>query len=155
MKVRLAIRNESARKRLYRSDELSALAERICTGEMGPGGRMVMEVSLLLCDDGFMGELNERYRGVKGPTDVLSFEQEGPETGMTRLLGDIIVSLETVERRCGGDRRAMRAEVRLLFCHGMLHLLGYDHEKAPEREEMAARQALYLGVEPEAAWLSG
>jgi probable rRNA maturation factor len=71
--------------------------------------------------------LNRRYRNKSGPTDVLSFAQDLANHGHPEVLGDIVISLETVERFCKGDRVAMRAEVRLLFCHGLLHLLGYDH----------------------------
>jgi len=155
MKIVLEIRNESQHKRLYRRADLTDLAERICSRELSPADIDAVEVSLLFCDDGFMAELNEQYRGKRGPTDVLSFEQDGPDVGKIRLLGDIIVSLETVDARCAGDRAAMRDEVRLLFCHGMLHLLGYDHGTRAEEEEMIAKQAQYLDVEPEAAWQSG
>lgn len=154
MTVRLAIRNESTRKQLCRRDSLERLASRVCAEEIAHGQEGVLELSLLLCDDAFMAELNKRYRHTQGPTDVLSFEQDRPEGGVETLLGDIIVSLETVERRCGGDRASMRAEVRLLFCHGLLHLLGYDHGTPGEQQEMIAKQARYLGLEPEAAWLT-
>ncbi len=155
MKVTLEVRNESTRKRLYRRKDLLALASGIISGELGEIADGEIEVSLLLCDDAFIAGLNEQYRGKSGPTDVLSFEQDGPDTGNLRLLGDIIVSLETVDRRCGGDRSAMSREIRLLFCHGMLHLLGYEHGTREEERDMIAKQAGYLGVEPKAAWLSG
>jgi len=150
--MHLLIRNESARKRLYRTDNLQRLAERICVGE---GSDRDAELSVLFCDDRFITELNSRYRKTNAPTDVLAFGQT-TELALAALsysvLGDIVISLETVERCCEGDRAAMREEVRLLFCHGLLHLLGYQHENAQERERMAARQALYLGRPREAVW---
>lgn len=148
-RVDLQVRNLSARKRLYRREDLQALAERVCTAE-GVGPRA--EISVVLCDDPFMAELNRRYRQIEGPTDVLSFPQPDLPAGGGALLGDVVVSLETVERHCAGDRAAMREEVRLLFTHGLLHLLGYDHETARARDEMASRQAQYLGVPLDAAW---
>lgn len=149
-RVDLQVRNLSSRKRLYRRDELRALAERICAGEaVGESA----EVSVVFCDDLFIAELNRRYRRVDGATDVLSFPQPDMSAGDGALLGDIVISLETVERHCAGERPAMREEVRLLFAHGLLHLLGYDHDTARAREEMLSRQARYLRVSREAAWM--
>jgi len=152
--VHLLIRNESARKRLHRTDDLRRLAERVCVGE---GSDPDAELSVLLCDDPFIAELNLRYRKINAQTDVLAFSQATErELALPALsysvLGDIVISLETVERHCKGDRAAMREEIRLLFCHGLLHLLGYQHEGAQECERMAARQALYLGRPLEAVW---
>jgi len=149
MSVRVAVRNESRHKRLVRRDALERLAERICAAEDVAG---VCELSVLLCDDAFIRTLNAEYRRTDRPTDVLAFGQESPVHGGMRVLGDIVISLETVARRCAGDRAAMRDEVRLLFCHGVLHLLGYDHGTKPDRERMAAKQAAVLGIDPESAW---
>ena len=154
MSVELVVSNESSRKRLYRSDALARLANRIYEGEGHAGGA---ELSLLFCDDGTIEALNHEYRGKAAPTDVLSFPQEGNlESGApgapVRLLGDIVISLETVERQCRGERAAMRREVYLLFCHGMLHILGYQHDTAQQQARMAARQAAYLRWPLEAAW---
>lgn len=148
-RVDLQVRNLSTRRRLYRRPDLQALAERACADEeVGPRA----EVSLVLCDDSFMADLNRQYRNVDGPTDVLSFPQPDLPAGDGALLGDVVISLETVERHCAGDRAAMRDEVRLLFVHGLLHLLGYDHDTARARAEMASRQARYLGIPEDAAW---
>lgn len=149
MTVRLLIRNESKRKRLYRGDVLKRLAERIFAEE---GVRGTVELSVLFCDDDAIQRLNRQYRGVGRATDVLAFSQVDPEHGGFHVVGDIVISLQTVERRCA-DRRAMQEEVRLLFCHGVLHLLGYDHVSAHDRERMATRQAALLGTSPGAAWL--
>jgi probable rRNA maturation factor len=148
-RVDLQVRNTSTRKRVYRRVELQALAEQVCTDE-GAGPRA--EVSLLFCDDAFIATLNRDFRHEDHATDVLSFPQPNLPAGDTVLLGDIVISLETVEVRCGGERAAMREELRLLFCHGLLHLLGYDHDTAQARKDMVARQARYLGVAPDAAW---
>ena len=148
--MHLEIRNESARKRFYRRDVLARIAERIWAGERLRGQA---EVSLLLCDNARIRELNRTYREKDTPTDVLSFAQESDEALPIRLLGDIVISLETVERNCA-EPDAVRREVRLLFCHGMLHLLGYTHDTAPERKRMAAKQAEYLCWPLEAAWPS-
>jgi len=155
MNVELIISNQSARKRLYRRDVLTRIAERLCADEGLTGA---IELSVLFCDDAFIQNLNKQYRDMDRPTDVLSFSQDGPELGGRRILGDIVISLETVESRCAdiaspADRdAAMRDEVRLLFCHGVLHLLGYDHATAEGRARMTARQAHALGIPADAAW---
>lgn len=150
MNLRVDIQNRSAVLRLYRSEHLRALAERVCAGE-GVSGEI--EVSLVLCDDPHIAALNSSYRGKQGPTDVLSFPQESGTTPGFRALGDIVISLETVGRRCDGDRAAMRRELDLLFCHGLLHLLGYDHHTASAQAAMRARQAHYLSWSEAEAWI--
>jgi len=148
MPATLRLRNISTTKRLVRRDALEALANRIYLGE---NFNATTEISLLLCDDEFISDLNRQYRSVEGPTDVLSFEQDGPESG---ILGDVVISLETALRRCDEDRARARAEVNLLFCHGLLHLLGYEHSSPAERETMTRKQAQYLRVSENAAWPS-
>lgn len=152
MVVTLDVRNESTTKRLYRHSTLENLANCICDGEQVEGD---VEVSLLFCDDDYMSGLNRDYRGKCGPTDVLSFEQQGPVIPGGRVLGDIVISLETAARNCGNDRTLMRNEIDLLLCHGLLHLLGYDHATKPDREIMTRKQATYLGVPEDTAWNFG
>lgn len=148
--VHVVIRNESERKGLFRQDVLLRIATRVCSEEeqAKPGA----EVSLLFCDDPFITQLNRQYRNKRGPTDVLSFAQEHALFHGSHVLGDIVISLETVERNCEFDKEAMRREVRLLFCHGLLHLLGHEHGTAEGKATMIAKQALYLGVQPSQAW---
>lgn len=150
MSVELLVRNESSVKRLCRQDKLQKLAEQVYKGEGYTGA---VEVSLLFCDDERIQALNKQYRGVDAPTDVLAFPQEEHPGEDALVLGDIVISLETVAERSGRDRGAMRREVDLLLCHGLLHLLGYDHETEAEREQMAQRQAHYLDRPLESAWI--
>lgn len=149
--VHLDIRNLSSVKRLYRSKSLAALAEKICKGE---DKTTDCEISLLFCDDSFIKELNHQYRGKNRATDVLSFQQNQPNNTGVCLLGDIVISLETVQKFCNNDRDVMRQEVRLLFCHGLLHLLGYTHDRIKDRTVMTAKQAAYLGIKVDQAWHS-
>lgn len=145
----LSLRNESTRKQLYRRDVLTHLAERILAGE---NVDEEVEISVLLCDDAMIKALNRQYRKINKATDVLSFTQESfPAPGL-RLLGDIVISLETVERFCNGDRAAMRHEIRLLFCHGLLHLLGHDHDTKRKQAVMVHKQAAYLETDISNAW---
>ncbi len=148
--VHVLVRSTSARKRFYRRDDLRYLANHVCNIE-GMESEDA-ELSVLFCDDAYIAELNKTYRKKRGPTDVLAFAQEGSTFHGARVLGDIVISLETVERFCAGDRPAMRKEARLLFCHGLLHLLGYGHATKREEAAMKAKQAAYLGLDPKAAW---
>ncbi|GMV91167.1 MAG: endoribonuclease YbeY [Candidatus Hydrogenedentota bacterium] len=150
MPLTLQVRNESRMKHCYRSDVLCRLAERVCAGENRNGA---IEISVLFCDDRRIRELNRQYRKIDRPTDVLSFAQDEAPDGEQVVLGDIVISLETVAARCRGDKEAMRQEARLLFCHGLLHLLGYDHHTERERAIMAAKQAAYLDLPIAKAWL--
>ncbi|MBI2433062.1 MAG: rRNA maturation RNase YbeY [Candidatus Hydrogenedentes bacterium] len=150
--VHLHVQNQSTRKRLYQRGQLLALAGRICAGERV---RQEVELSVLFCDDDFIRQLNKTYRKKDKATDVLSFAQEQEDMPGVRILGDVVISLETVERNCGGNAVQMREEVRLLFCHGMLHLLGHDHVTMQEQKRMTEKQAQYLGVPKQAAWRHG
>ena len=88
------------------------------------------EISLLLADDETIQELNKSYRDMDKPTDVLSFEIESDE-----ILGDIIISVETAKRMAIEYSISLDREIAFLFIHGILHLLGYDHETSVEDEE--------------------
>ncbi len=151
MNVHLDVRNESPHKRLCTRPSLLRLAERVCAGE---GVDDDVELSVLFCDDPFIRQLNRQFRDVDAATDVLSFSQQNESACAERALGDVVISLETVYRRSKGDRDSMRAELRLLFCHGILHLLGHDHATEATRRAMAEKQAAYLELTPEAAWIA-
>ena len=151
MNVALDVRNESRHKRLYTRPSLQRLAERVCAGE---GVVDDVALSVLFCDDAFIRKLNRQFRDVDAATDVLSFSQQNESALAERTLGDVVISLDTVYRRTKGDRDRMRAELRLLFCHGMLHLLGHDHATEATRRAMADKQAAYLDLSPEAAWIA-
>ena len=105
------------------------------------------EVSILYTDDTFIAELNHQYRGVEGPTDVLSFammdandEVDATEVkGLPDVLGDIVVSIETAGRQAKAEGKTLEREITLLLVHGALHLLGYDHD-GPEREAVMWRR---------------
>ncbi len=105
------------------------------------------EVSVLFTNDAFIAELNLQYRGIDGPTDVLSFalsEDEDDDVvkipGIPDILGDIIVSVETASRQAEGEGKPVLDEIGLLIVHGMLHLLGYDHDTVEKEAVMWKRQ---------------
>jgi probable rRNA maturation factor len=94
---------------------------------------------VVFCNDTFIRELNREYRGQDGPTDVLSFAQE-PVPGGPDLLGDVVISVETAERQAREQGHSLAREVEWLFCHGVLHLLGYDDETEEGLEQMRQYQ---------------
>src|SRR5437764_190517 len=89
------------------------------------------ELSILLCDDATMRVLNRRYRGLDRSTDVLAFAiAEGeslPRAGPV-LLGDIVISLPTAARQARAAGKDLLGELTHLLAHGLLHLLGCDHQ---------------------------
>jgi probable rRNA maturation factor len=115
------------------------------------------ELSVLLTNDGFIRTLNRTHRGKDKATDVLSFSQtegsEGllPEEIANALLGDVVISLETAARQARRRRHTLLDEVTFLLAHGILHLLGYDHENDEDEavmNEMTARLVQAAGDEP-------
>jgi len=110
------------------------------------------ELSLLLCDEQEIRRLNRTYRNNDKPTDVLSFAQEqaekegGPGGGdappaYPHLLGDVVISLETAAQQARALGQSPRERLRTLLIHGVLHLIGYDHERsAAEARRMFARE---------------
>ena len=108
-------------------------------------GHKQVELSLSFVDDDEMARLHERYMREAGPTDVLTFQLDDDdvdESGV-RVLGDVVVCPAVAARNNPDDPHA---ELRLLVVHGVLHVLGYDHEDDGERAEMWARQERYSGV---------
>lgn len=108
------------------------------------------ELSVLLADDPMVHELNRAYRAMDEPTDVLSFSQtEGepfaqPE-GAVPHLGDVIISIDTARRQAVEYAVPLHDEVAHLLVHGVLHLLGYDHEDASDAEVMRRHEDAILG----------
>lgn len=93
------------------------------------------EISLLICDDAQIQTLNKEYREKDYATDVLSFPMSDDPFEEGGMLGDIVISLDTAKRQAAEAEIAVEREVSFLFIHGLLHLMGYDHELGPEEEE--------------------
>jgi probable rRNA maturation factor len=101
-----------------------------------------VELTVVLSDDAEVQSLNRQYRDVDAPTDVLSFPSDelDPESGAL-YLGDIIISLQQAAEQAAKGGHPLAAELQLLTVHGVLHLLGYDHADAEEKEKMWSVQA--------------
>jgi probable rRNA maturation factor len=107
------------------------------------------EVSLVFTDSEKVKQLNRDYRGVDKPTDVLAFymlPQKGadssfalPPDGVTRL-GEVIISYPQAAEQAKEQGHSPQRELALLVIHGILHLLGYDHEEPEEESKMRARE---------------
>jgi probable rRNA maturation factor len=96
------------------------------------------EISILFIGDQGIRELNDQFRGIDRPTDVLSFPQilEGElEIPGALVLGDVAISLETARSQSEEHGLSLEEELTLLLIHGILHLLGYDHEISDQEEE--------------------
>ena len=108
------------------------------------------EISILLCHNEYIHQLNKQYRQIDRPTDVLSFalnESEEPavDGGLdVNVLGDLIISVERAEEQAADYGHSVRREMAFLTVHGMLHLLGYDHMEEEERAEMEAEQRFVM-----------
>ncbi|KAJ9701878.1 hypothetical protein PVL29_003902 [Vitis rotundifolia] len=110
------------------------------------GGFENVELSVLLCNDEFIRKLNKEWRDEDHATDVLSMSQHIPELKLPILmLGDIVISVETAARQAEERGHTLIDEIRILMVHGLLHLLGFDHEISDEAEvEMEKEEELLL-----------
>jgi probable rRNA maturation factor len=117
------------------------------------GVNPLAELSVLLVDQAYMAELNHRWMGGDGPTDVLAFPMEegtidsGPNEvvgGEPTLLGDIVLCPEVAAKQAVSAGQSTADELHMLTVHGVLHLLGYDHAEPDEEREMFALQAKLL-----------
>jgi probable rRNA maturation factor len=99
-----------------------------------------MDVSFVLTDDIAIHRLNKIYRGKDAPTDVLAFAMREGEHGDVAgsVLGDVIVSVEAAKKQAGARGIAVLDEVTMLLAHGLLHLLGWDHDTAAKDRRMRA-----------------
>jgi len=101
-------------------------------------------ISISLVDDTEIHALNREHRGKDKPTDVLSFplyepgEEAHPHA--ERLLGDIVISVDTARRQAAEYDAPLQNEIYRLLIHGVLHVLGHDHEEPDERTRMEAEE---------------
>ena len=93
------------------------------------------ELSILIVDDPEIAGLNKRYLSRSGPTNVIAFPmREGPFQEINpNLLGDVVISVETAAREAEGNNMSVESRFDQLLIHGILHLLGFDHEKTSEQ----------------------
>jgi probable rRNA maturation factor len=137
--LKIAIENRQ-RKIKVRKLPLRNVARKILSASGCPEARL----SILLTDDAGIRELNRTWLGKDRSTNVISFAmQEGEGAGVQAdLLGDVVISVETAAREAGEARLPVEHELYFLLLHGILHLLGYDHERgsAADARRMATRE---------------
>jgi len=155
--IAITIKNEAAWRRAMtnvRATVEKAVHAALSSQAALPKG--VVQLSILLTSDAEVRRLNKLWRGQDKATNVLSFPADQPTLGgqeknkksMTPskpiLLGDVVMARETILREARGEKKTPRAHVSHLIVHGVLHLLGYDHEhsKAAKIMEKLERQVL-------------
>ena len=121
------------------------LAQFVLDRESAP---VYAELSIAIVDLAEMTQLNEQYRGKQGPTDVLSFECDDlcaeSDADEPLALGDVVIAPEFAEEQAAEYGHTVEEELNLLLVHGVLHLLGYDHEDDRDAEAMQARERALL-----------
>jgi len=131
----------------------------VAQGITGPA-----EMGLTITDDATIQEMNRQYRGVDAPTDVLSFpllepwevrpQKAQPPPGPKFVappdgvlhLGDVVVSLPRAREQAAEFGHSLERELSYLIVHGILHLLGYDHQEPHEQQEMREREETILAL---------
>lgn len=139
---------------LVQSEQWSALtgaerlAERAVAAAVSRADVPVLEgaeLSIALSDDAAVRQLNARWRGLDKPTNVLSFPAAEPdELADAPHIGDIVLAFETVEREARDDGKTLADHTAHLIVHGVLHLLGFDHETDADAEAMEALEIAAL-----------
>jgi probable rRNA maturation factor len=103
------------------------------------------EISLVLVNDREIKNLNKEYRGKNEPTDVLSFMNASGPLLHYSSLGEIVICPKVVKKNAEEDKSNFKKELVFVFIHGILHLLGYEHEKnKTDAEKMKAKENFYL-----------
>lgn len=115
------------------------------------GARGRKELTLLVTDDETIQELNREYRGVDEATDVLAFSMENADQFISppdaaEYLGDVVISYPRAEEQAAEHDHPVEREMDLLVAHGVLHLLGYDHQTEFEKAQMWAKQDEIIGL---------
>jgi probable rRNA maturation factor len=135
--------------------ELRAFLENVLAAESVSANA---HLTILISGDKLLQELNHTHRGIDAPTDVLSFPTEeddfprGEDYESDSYLGDIAISIPAVHRNAEFTAIPADRELRHLVTHGVLHLLGYDHESDADEARMRAREIELLGDWVNAIW---
>jgi probable rRNA maturation factor len=134
---------------------LAATAARAAlVGAAGPKAGALLILAVILTDDAEQRRLNRTYRGIDAPTNVLAFALSDPvadwagdpAAGAPVLLGDVVLAFETVEREAGEQHKRLADHLAHLAVHGVLHLLGFDHQSEAEAAIMEAREIEILKI---------
>lgn len=110
-------------------------------------GKTNSDLSVVIGDDKQLQELNKSFRGIDKPTDVLSFPSDlvDPQSGR-EYLGDVVISFDRVKFQSEQIGHSIEIELQLLTVHGILHLLGYDHDTEENKNVMWDEQGKILSL---------
>lgn len=130
-----------------RIESLLASAAGALTAHPEIAAKEPCEACIALSDDAAVRVLNATYRGLDKPTNVLSFPSpEPPSPDSPAFLGDVVIALETVRREAGEKDVPFEHHLQHLTVHGLLHLLGYDHETDDDAQVMERLETEILAV---------
>ncbi|MCF0157937.1 rRNA maturation RNase YbeY [Veillonella caviae] len=128
---------------------IESIIQKVCDEVSRVYGLDDDELSILLCNNEKIHELNKEYRGIDRPTDVLSFalnegeDYDGSEAE-NHLLGDMIISLEKTKEQAIEYGHSFERELAYLTTHSCLHILGYDHMTDEDKKEMRMEEEFVL-----------
>ncbi|MDR2367933.1 MAG: rRNA maturation RNase YbeY [Deltaproteobacteria bacterium] len=101
-------------------------------------------LTVLLTDDAGIRRINREFRGIDESTNVLSFPDTGLARGLPNYLGDIALSVDTLRRESQGDEKDLGYLLYFYLIHGLLHLLGFDHEKGTKEDHEQEKETIRL-----------
>jgi probable rRNA maturation factor len=133
MRLRLVVQRASHARGLPRTLSLQEWARAALAGS----GTGTAEVTIRLVDEHESADLNKRYRGKRGATNVLSFTY-GPASARAGLVGDLVICAPVVQHEAAQQDKRARAHWAHMVVHGILHLRGYDHVHQTDAEKMEA-----------------
>lgn len=129
--MKIAIENQQKSQKISKI-QLRKVAQRILSASACPEAHL----SILIVDDAAIQAINRDYLNKDRPTNVISFAMQEGEGGGVQpdLLGDVVISAETAARDACEAQNSFESELYFLLLHGILHLLGYDHERGTEED---------------------
>ncbi len=153
--VAVRIVDEAWPRALPKASAVAERAARAALDTQRPKAREAVEISIALADDALLARLNRDWRGIDGATNVLSFPGAGERGGPTEgggpggppvVLGDVVLARETVAAEAAAQQKSLAAHTSHLVVHGVLHLLGHDHDTAVEASAMEGLETRILAT---------
>jgi probable rRNA maturation factor len=138
--MEIGVRNK-CKSNIITTHRLKKITNNVLKLVLDEKGRSSAEVSIVYVDDAEMRNLNRNYRGMFKSTDVLAFPMNDGKFACINpdLLGDIVISVPQARKQAEQNEHSLERELMLLLIHGLLHLLGYDHQNG--KAEMLMREA--------------
>ena len=140
MTVSVEIQRASDSKKIPTKTSLAKYAQATLDGRLG-AAKLVIRI----VDESESQGLNRQYRGIDKPTNVLSFPFEAPPHVPSRHIGDLVICAPVVEREAAEQGKPLEAHWAHMVVHGVLHLLGYDHQTDADAETMEGLEIAILG----------